>query len=237
MAVDAFISYSHKDDAHREQLVIHLATLRDDGLLRAWDDRRIRPGDDWQARIDEALATAGVILLLVSPDFLASEHCKAEMKAALERPDAVVIPIILRPSDWQTTPIARLQGLPRDFRPNHRVGRPRQSLARRRQRPAPPALLSPSGNAGPALSLDGHTPRRLRPPLRARHPARRPRPSRRHRRHLYRTQGGRRLRQDDASPRPCATTTPSALRSPTASCGSRWAPGSARAAGSAGCST
>ena len=47
-----------------------------------------------------------MILLLVSADFLASDFChEVELARALERHDrneAHVIPIILRPCDWQT---------------------------------------------------------------------------------------------------------------------------------------
>ena len=47
-----------------------------------------------------------------------SDYCyDVEMKRALERHksgEARVIPIILRPCDWQSSPFARLQSLPRD---------------------------------------------------------------------------------------------------------------------------
>ena len=49
-------------------------------------------------------------MLLVSPDFIASEYCyDIETKRALERRaagEAVVIPIVLRPVDWLNTPLA-----------------------------------------------------------------------------------------------------------------------------------
>jgi hypothetical protein len=60
-------------------------------------------------------------LLLVSPDFLASDYCTGrEMLQALERHrsgSATVIPIIVRPSDWQHSPLASLQALPSEGRP------------------------------------------------------------------------------------------------------------------------
>jgi hypothetical protein len=55
--------------------------------------------------------------LLISADFLASDYCYGiELQRALEghqRGKARVIPIILRPCDWQTSPFAPLQCLPR----------------------------------------------------------------------------------------------------------------------------
>src|SRR5439155_10849277 len=57
-------------------------------------------------------------LLLVSSDFLASDYSyDIEMQRALQRHEqreARVIPIILRPCDWQSSPFARLQSLPHD---------------------------------------------------------------------------------------------------------------------------
>ena len=51
------------------------------------------------------LDAADVILLLISPDFIASDYCyEREMKRAMERhrkSEARVIPVILRPCDWK----------------------------------------------------------------------------------------------------------------------------------------
>src|SRR6266700_1345906 len=64
------------------------------------------------------LNTASVILLLISPDFLASDYCyNKEMQQALERHkrgEARIIPIILRPCDWHNAPFGHLQCVPRD---------------------------------------------------------------------------------------------------------------------------
>ena len=62
---------------------------------------------------------AQIILLLISPSFLASDYCyDIETKRALDGHDkgeAKVIPVLLRPVDWEGAPFARLQGLPIDF--------------------------------------------------------------------------------------------------------------------------
>jgi len=63
-----------------------------------------------------------VVLLLISPHFLASDYCYGvEMQTALElhtQQRAVVIPVILRPCEWQEEPsLAGLQALPKDGRP------------------------------------------------------------------------------------------------------------------------
>jgi len=118
MPLEVFYSYSHKDEELRNRLETHLALLQRNGLILPWHDRCIGAGDEWANQIDGHLQTAQIILLLISPDFLASNYCfDLEMKAALERharQQAIVIPIVLRPCDWSGAPFARLQALPRD---------------------------------------------------------------------------------------------------------------------------
>ncbi|WP_433936853.1 TIR domain-containing protein [Sorangium cellulosum] len=116
-----FFGYSHRDEALRDELETHLALLKREGLLQSWHDRRIDAGEERAGQIDRNLDEADVILLLVSADFLASDYCfDKEMKRALDRHDAGqarVIPIILRKTDWQSAPFARLQALPKGARP------------------------------------------------------------------------------------------------------------------------
>src|SRR6266571_1838714 len=116
-----FYSYSHKDEELRKELENHLSILKRQGIVSEWHDRNIEAGDDWAAEIDNNLDEADVILLLVSADFLASEYCYSkEVKRALtrhEKGDVKVIPIILRPVDWQGAPFADLQALPKDAKP------------------------------------------------------------------------------------------------------------------------
>ena len=116
-----FFSYSHKDEALRDQLEVHLSALKRDGTIATWHDRRITAGDPLGHRIDEQLEHADLILLLVSPDFLASDYCHdVEMQRALVRHaegSARVIPVILRPCDWQHTSFAHLLAAPTDGKP------------------------------------------------------------------------------------------------------------------------
>lgn len=116
-----FFSYSHRDEELRNELETHLALLKRQGLVRTWHDRRIGAGKDFGSEISENLNRADVILLLVSPYFLASEYCyEVEMKRALERHnsgEARVIPIILHPCDWHAAPFGHLRATPPDGKP------------------------------------------------------------------------------------------------------------------------
>jgi TIR domain len=68
-----FISYSHKDRDWLEKLQIVLKPLIRKGIISIWDDTQIQAGDQWRNQIAEALGNARVAVLLVSPDFLASD--------------------------------------------------------------------------------------------------------------------------------------------------------------------
>ena len=116
-----FISYSHRDQAALDRLHTHLAPLLSEGLIDTWYDRQILAGGGIDAEIDRELESCDLFLLLVSPDFLASDYCvNREMGRALERhrEDAArVVPIIVEPCDWLSLPLHELKALPRDGKP------------------------------------------------------------------------------------------------------------------------
>jgi hypothetical protein len=116
-----FYSYSHKDEKLRDRLEVHLSALKREGLISGWHDRKIGAGTEWKNAIDDNLKAASIILLLVSPDFLASDYCyDVELKFAMEQHEkgqARVIPVILQPCDWNTSIFAKLQALPKDAKP------------------------------------------------------------------------------------------------------------------------
>tara|TARA_R110000787_G_scaffold67400_1_gene150986 strand:+ start:461 stop:1555 length:1095 start_codon:yes stop_codon:yes gene_type:complete len=113
-----FISYSHKDEQYKDQLETQLSILKRKNVVSSWYDRKITAGQEWKGEIDNNLEETEIVLLLVSPDFLASDYCyEKEMGRAIERhdiKDAIVIPVILRPCDWHETPFSKLQALPKD---------------------------------------------------------------------------------------------------------------------------
>ena len=119
--MELFFSYSHKDEALRVELEKHLSILRRQGVLTNWHDRKIQPGVEWKGEIDSHIRSAGVVLLLISADFLASDYCyDREMHVALERHEsgaARVIPVIIRSVDWAGAPFGKLQVLPKDGKP------------------------------------------------------------------------------------------------------------------------
>lgn len=121
MAARVFVSYSHRDEELRDQLEVQLSMLKRQGLIEVWHDRRLLAGDHLDWTISEELDRADIVLLLISPDFLASDYCyKIEKGRALERHregTARLISVILRPCDWTLTDLAQFLVTPKDGKP------------------------------------------------------------------------------------------------------------------------
>lgn len=151
-----FISYAPADQAYVDKLETHLALLRHQGLIETWHTGRIFAGENRLEVTGARLQAADVILLLISPDFIASEACwSTEMKEALERHRAGaarVIPVLLRPCDWKSAPFGGLAVLPKNGRPvsnwSDRDGAFLDITQGIRELP----VLTPSGASGPLTS-------------------------------------------------------------------------------------
>jgi len=115
--IEVFLSYAREDGQLAQQFKNHLSILQLQGLITWYDLDMTPPGVNWREDINRHLDSAQIILLLISPDFLASNYAYEEMQRALERHTvgtARVIPIILRPIRWKSTPLGELQPLPKD---------------------------------------------------------------------------------------------------------------------------
>ncbi|HEX9931058.1 MAG TPA: TIR domain-containing protein [Pyrinomonadaceae bacterium] len=118
-ALKVFISYSHKDEEFKDELVEMLAGLQRQGIIDAWQDRRIEEGDEWYQAIQDAMNDCNLAILLVSRNFIASRFIQdEELPRFLQRRKEEglrVVPIIVRPCKWQSEPVLKdLQALPKD---------------------------------------------------------------------------------------------------------------------------
>ena len=117
--VDLFYSYAHEDESLRDELAGHLKIMERRGVIRPWHDRCLAPGQKWDNEINAQLATADLVLLLVSADFIKSDYIWShELDVAMkrhERGEASVVPVMLRAVDITDAPFAALQGLPTDL--------------------------------------------------------------------------------------------------------------------------
>jgi TIR domain len=112
-----FCGYAHQDKPLFLELKKSLAVLWRQEAIHIWHDGDILPGAHWDNEIEQQLNTADIILLLISPNFIASDYCyNKEMEWALTRGTtgaARVIPILGKPTpNWEKTQIGQLQALP-----------------------------------------------------------------------------------------------------------------------------
>ncbi len=121
MPLKLFYCYAREDEYLRERLEKHLSLLKQEGLIVTWCDREITAGEYYEQKILLNIDTSDIFLALVSPAFMSSDYChNIELRRALDRHISGkmrVVPVILRPVDWQGPPLGALQALPRDRLP------------------------------------------------------------------------------------------------------------------------
>jgi len=119
----AFISYSHHDAEFLTSLHQHLAALRRQKLLETWTDREIDAGGVLDQEIARAMGKANLFLLLVSSSFINSDYCyEKEFQKALEKQKAgkaLIVPIIVRPCDWEIPELRQFKALPENGKAVH----------------------------------------------------------------------------------------------------------------------
>jgi TIR domain len=97
-----FISYAREDEAVARQIAAGLAQAR----VEAWIDvERIGWGDSFLRRMNEGLAAASYVVLLLSPASAASEWVEREWMAALAARGTVLLPVMV--ADTPVPPLLR----------------------------------------------------------------------------------------------------------------------------------
>lgn len=116
-----FFSYDDRDAGHVEELLKHLSFVKDEYSLEYWYRGQLNAGDDWREMADVQLEQADIVVVAVTPDFFVSARCRdVELTRALARQatDAThVLPVIVRPAQWQSSPLGHLEPLPRGGKP------------------------------------------------------------------------------------------------------------------------
>ncbi|WP_267116701.1 TIR domain-containing protein [Xanthomonas sacchari] len=108
-----FVSYAREDEATALEIFDWLGSI---GVEPWMDQRRILPGQNWEAEIEKAFNDANVILLLLSPrsvskrGFVQREANEALQKLVYKLPtDVYAIPILLEACEVPSHISARLQ--------------------------------------------------------------------------------------------------------------------------------
>lgn len=111
--VKVFIAYSHEDESLKKRLEVHLTILKRQGFISTWYDGEMVPGKTWTTQTKNELGSADIVLLLISPDFLASNF-RTELPKTMDtskRSEVDVIPIILKECEWHLAVVGSFKAL------------------------------------------------------------------------------------------------------------------------------
>lgn len=106
-----FLGFDRRDRKWYERLSRHLEPLLIRNLVDVWDHARVQPDEPWREELEWAIRNARVAVVLVSADYLASPMaCQEEIPLlvdAAEGGDLVLLPLIVSPSAYARSPLAR----------------------------------------------------------------------------------------------------------------------------------
>ena len=106
----AFVSYCRKDAEWLRRFEVMLKPEVRERGIEVWSDTLIGPTREWRSEIDEAIARADVALLLVTPDFLASDFVMNLELPALIAHEVPLLPVLVRACRYRSVPaLARVQ--------------------------------------------------------------------------------------------------------------------------------
>ena len=114
-----FYIAASKDKLLATKLEKHLAGLKKQHIIAQWSGCKVTSSMRNLRTLEHALQQASVFLLLISPDFLASDICMTFVQQAIDlsvNGKKIVVPVLLRPALMQDVPFAHLESVPRDGR-------------------------------------------------------------------------------------------------------------------------
>ncbi len=108
--IKIFISYAHKAEHYKDELITFLAPLKRQGIIDTWQDRSIESGE-WNEQIQNAMKEATIFVFLVERYFLSSNYIvKEEIRIGFEKfqkKEAKLFPIICEHCDWSNMPMTK----------------------------------------------------------------------------------------------------------------------------------
>jgi hypothetical protein len=115
--MNVFLSYSQRDERFARRIAEELAGFG----FSIWDDTRIAAGANWALEIGKALEQSDAMVVLISPDYLASQWAQREIEYGLStsKYKGRLIPVLVRPTSdvpWILSTFERIDATanPRD---------------------------------------------------------------------------------------------------------------------------
>lgn len=103
-----FMSYCHDDREWADRVRTYLKPLAEAKIIDLWDDTRIEFGEEWRDEIHQAVDTSSVAILLLTPDFLASDFIMRDelpmLLKARSRDGVKVMPLIVKQALFEVHP-------------------------------------------------------------------------------------------------------------------------------------
>lgn len=115
-----YLSSSREDEGRAQEFARALEPWRAASGATVWHRFMTEPGEDVLVRVAAETAQARVALSLLSSDYFSDSMAAREANGLMSRHilgELQLVPIILRPVDWKSTPFRSLPVLPRDHGP------------------------------------------------------------------------------------------------------------------------
>lgn len=107
-----FVSYSKYDEDYLQDFEDHLVTLKQEGIA-TFNCQKIEFGKEWDYEIKKQIDECDIMVCLISVKFLNTDYItKIEIPKAIEQ-NKMIIPIIIKACDWETSAIGRFQAAQR----------------------------------------------------------------------------------------------------------------------------
>ena len=114
IAKKLFISYAHEDTSTMNRLLTHLKVMERNRAIEIWQDGLILPGESWDERIKKQIRQCDIFVMLVSPDFLASNYIWDEELKLAKASGKHPFPILVSQCDFANTAIGEQEIVPKD---------------------------------------------------------------------------------------------------------------------------
>ncbi len=118
-----FISYSHRGSGPgwKARMVRHLGVFERHHLLDVWQDGKIRVSSYWDDDITQAMSSARLAVVLLTPEALESQYILDKefpfLRECQQRDRLSVFPVICEPCDWKVHDWLRATQAPNESNP------------------------------------------------------------------------------------------------------------------------